>query len=161
MGKSVTLDLKGGNRLQAYLAGIASRLSHGGAVNVGFLEKSKYPINAETGAGGLSVAQVAFWNEFGTETAPPRPFFRRMVAEKSKGWGVLMGAAAKATGYRTQETLNMVGGVIRDELRQSINTLKDPPLAESTIRRKGSDKPLVESGWMQKSASFEVVELNK
>jgi hypothetical protein len=151
---SVSLTIAGGDNLAAKLAQIAGKLGAGGSVNVGFLAGAPYP--AKPGEPSLNVATVAFWNEFGTSNAPPRPFFRRMIAAKSPNWGKLVGAAVKKADYDVPQTLGIVGEVIKGELRQSIVDLVSPPLAPYTIKKKGHDKPLIETSLMLNSVDSEV-----
>lgn len=127
----------------------------GDTLKVGFLEGSTYP-------DGTPVAAVAFWNEFGTTSAgedkqPPRPFFRTMVAEKSPTWPAQMGQLAKVTGYDGPRVLALMGEQIEGDLKESINKFTDPPLAPSTIKAKGFDKPLIETSNMVNSTGYEVV----
>src|SRR5690348_14910432 len=88
----------GGNRLKAHLAGLAEKLGDGKVLRVGFLEGETYP-------DGTNVAQVAFWNEYGTVKSPPRPFFRQMIAAKSPGWGAALAKNLTATDYNTELAL--------------------------------------------------------
>lgn len=145
----LSLTLSGGGALEKKLAEIAGRLSNGGKVKVGFLEGATYP-------DGTSVATVAFFNEFGTSRAPPRPFFRRMIAAKSPSWGASMAEAAKASGYDSARTLAIMGEGIKDQLVRSIVELTSPPLAPSTVSRKGFDKPLIDTGVMQRAPAYVV-----
>lgn len=161
------ISISGGEKLKAHLAKIASQLSSGGVVKVGFLKGATYPADIDDRktvkgkhrkrVAGLSVAQVAFWNEFGTSRAPPRPFFRNMIAEKSPQWGDQMGAVAKANDYDSQATLQLMGEGIKDQLVTSINEFKSPPLAPSTIERKGFSKPLIDTAVMIRAVDYEVV----
>lgn len=150
------LSITGGDRLRRKLEQLAGKLGRGGLVNVGFLESASYPVNAENGAGGLSVAQVAYWNEFGTTRAPPRPFFRRMIAADSPEWGSTLGKAAKASGFDSKRTLELMGASIQGQLVKSIVDFTTPALSPKTIRRKGFDKPLIDTGVMQRAVDFEV-----
>lgn len=131
-----------GAKLSAHIAGIAEKLAKGKTLRVGFLETAKYP-------DGTNVAQVAFWNEYGTKNAPPRPFFRTLIAEKSSGWGRNLGHALTATGYDTTQSLLTVGGHINDQLTNSIRNFSTPGNAPSTIAKKGFDKPLLNTGFME------------
>lgn len=142
--------VSGGDKLGAALAAIADRMK--GDVKVGFLEGATYPDT------GLSVAQVAFWNEFGTSRSPSRPFFRHMIAEQSPGWGVMAGKAAKFYQYNGTQVLQLMGEKISEQLQQSIVGWKEPPNAQSTIENKGFDKPLIHTGHMQNSIGYEVSE---
>lgn len=145
--------IKGGasDKLQRALGEIGRKLGSGAKVRVGFLEGATYP-------DGKPVALVAAWNEFGTGTAPPRPFFRNMIAAKKDEWPKGIATQLKATDYDVQLTLDRAGFAVAGQLRQSIVDLVDPPLAPSTIARKGFDKPLIDQGIMLAAVDHEVVE---
>lgn len=143
--------LSAGGGLEAALDKIASALKEGGTVRVGFLEGATYP-------DGTSVPMVAAINEFGAPSRkqPPRPFFRRMITAKSKEWPAAVEANLKATNYDAARTLILVGEGIVGQLRQSIVDLTEPPLAASTIKAKGFDKPLIWHSVMLNSVDYEV-----
>lgn len=140
--------MEGGEKLAKRLAEIASRMS--GSVNVGFMEGATYPDS------GIPVAQVAFWNEFGTTTIPPRPFFRTMIARESKGWSVLVHRAAKHYDYNGETVLKFMGVKIAEQLQQSIVGWQSPANAPYTVKKKGFNKPLIHTAHMQNSVDFEV-----
>lgn len=147
-----------GGGVEAKLARMARGLKRGAVVRVGFLEGATYP-------DGTSVPMVAAINEFGRIVRSkdgdyyqlPRPFFRNMVREKSPEWPAGVQAALEDTDYDATVALTRVGEVVAGQLRESITTLTDPPLAPSTIRAKGGvTKPLVNTGHMLASVSYEV-----
>lgn len=140
--------LSGGKKLEEALAKISAKMS--GSLRVGFLEGATYP---ET---GIPVAQVAFWNEYGTTNAPSRPFFRRMIEEQSSGWAVLLAKAAEHYEYNGSMVLKFMGEKIGEDLQSSITGWQDPPNAESTVRMKGFNKPLVHTNHMHNSVGYEV-----
>jgi hypothetical protein len=148
-GEDVVAEIKGGAKFEAAMYEIASKLADGQSLQVGFLEGATYP-------DGKSVAFVAAMNEFGHGTSPPRPFFRNMVRDKSPEWPKGIATQLKATNYDVNLTLNRVGEAIRGQLVQSINDLTEPPLAPSTIKRKGFDKPLIDKGIMVNSPAYRV-----
>lgn len=139
----------GGKKLSLALQAIEHKITNAGVLRMGFLEGSKDPT-------GMSNAQKAFWNEFGTVRAPARPAFRTMIARKSKEWGAKLSKAVVATNYDGQRALALLGQSMRDDLENSIAQWATPPNAPSTIRRKGFDKPLVDKGDMQRAPDFEV-----
>jgi hypothetical protein len=145
----------GGKKLDLALRSIEQKITRGGVLRVGFLEKSRYP--AGKNGKPLHVAQVAFWNEFGTTHAPPRPFFRTTIQRKSKDWGDRVSKAVVATNYDGEAALRLVGQSMRDDIENSIAQWSSPPNAPSTIAKKGFDKPLVDKGIMQRAVDFEVV----
>lgn len=151
----VTGSLEGGTKLNKYLRTLAVRLGEGGEASIGFLEGKTYP----TEDGGLPVAQVALWQEFGTQgkhPIPPRTFFRNMIDEQSPTWARKLGQAARYSGYRARVTLEIVAADINGHLKESIKLLEDPPLSSYTVAKKGFAKPLIETGTMLDSTSWVV-----
>lgn len=146
-----TVDLKGGEALARKLKELADKLGDGGTLRVGFIEGASYP-------DGTPVALVAAANEFGRpdHNQPPRPFFRGMIAEKSKSWSKALGALARNNDYDIDRTLGQMGDGIKGQLQASIQKLDSPPLAPSTVKRKGFAKPLVDTGHMLNSVDYEV-----
>jgi hypothetical protein len=135
--------------VEGYLRELARKFTGRPILKVGFLEGATYP-------DGKSVAMVASFNEFGTRNMPPRPFFRRMIADKSHEWGPAAANLLKSTNYDVDKTLMLVGEGIKGQLQQSINDLVSPPLAQSTIDRKGFSKPLIDTSVMINSVDYEV-----
>ena len=140
--------LQGADGVAKVLEEIARRMG-GGEVAVGFMDGATYP-------DGTPVAAVAYWNEFGKEGQPPRPFFRQMIAAESPAWPKKMAALAKATGYDGDKVLALMGEDIKGALQQSINDFQTPGLAPSTIAEKGFSKPLIDTSHMLNSIAYEV-----
>lgn len=160
--------------LKSKLADIAAKAGNG-HVLVGFMGGATYP-------NGTPVASVAFWNEFGTKGrapkgiaphaeavaegerrepqlrggSPPRPFFRNMIAAKSPEWADHLKQAFAAANGDGARALGLMGEEIQGDVEQSINELTVPPLAPSTIRRKGFAKPLIDTSLMVKSVTYKV-----
>lgn len=134
--------------LEKALKGIADKMS--GSVEVGFLDGATYP-------DGTPVAAVAYWNEYGS-SGPPRPFFRQMIETEKPTWGPKLAAAYKHTGGDGRAALALMGEDIDGALKQSINDFTTPGLAESTIERKGFDKPLIDTAVMLNSTGSKVVD---
>jgi hypothetical protein len=104
----------------------------------------------------LHVAQVAFWNEFGTSTAPARPFFRGMVSKDSPEWGEHLGNYLTSSEFDAQHSLSLMGVEIRDALSDSI-TEWPADNSELTQHIKGFDKGLTDYSVMIRSTDFEVM----
>lgn len=138
-----------GDGLEKALKEIAEKCN--GSVEVGFLDGATYP-------DGTPVAAVAFWNEYGTESAPPRPFFRQMIETEKDTWGPKLAAAYKHTKGDGRAALALVGEDIDGALKQSINDFTTPALAPSTIASKGFDKPLIDTAVMINSTGSKVVD---
>lgn len=144
-------DIKGGEKFEAVLTEMARRFGTGKAVRVGFLEGAKYD-------DGTSVAMVAAIQNYGAPSRgiPPRPFFSNMIAEKSPEWPDAIAGLLKTNDYDAVLTLTQVGEAIAGQLKDSINNGSYAPLKQSTIDRKGFDKPLIDTGHMINSIDYEV-----
>lgn len=123
--------ISGGDKLAARLAELAQRVSKPGTLEVGFLEGATYPAGPD--GEPTSVATIAAYQEFGTKSIPPRPFFRTMVAEKSPKWGDAIGKLLNANDFDATKTLELVGEGIKGQLRQSIIDMNSPPLSPVTL----------------------------
>ena len=140
--------LQGADGVAKVLEEIAKRMG-GGEVAVGFMDGATYP-------DGTPVAAVAYWNEFGKEGQPPRPFFRQMIAAESPTWPKKMAGLAKATDYDGDKVLALMGEDVKGALQQSINDFTTPGLSPSTIEEKGFSKPLIDTSHMLNSIAYEV-----
>ena len=116
-------------------------------LRVGFVEEATYP-------DGTPVAQVAFWNEYGTETAPSRPFFRKTIRDNQSGWVNRIGGLVKSN--NADKALALLGEHISGQIVQTITTFAEPPNATSTIKKKGFDAPLRDTMQMARSVGYEV-----
>lgn len=144
-------SFSGGEALERRLAELAESLGDAKTLRVGFLEGATYP-------DGESVAMVAAANEFGDPgmNRPPRPFFRRMIEEKSPQWGDDIGKIAVAVKYDASMLFPLMGERIKEQLQASIREFTDPALAPSTVAKKGFDKPLIETSHMLNSVDYDV-----
>jgi len=143
--------ISGGKKLEAALAKISRGVSQPATLRVGFLAGATYP-------NGTPVAMIAAIQDFGAPSRgiPPRPFFRNMVKAKSKEWPKAIADLLKANDYDAVKTLETTGEAIGGQLRQSIIDTNSPPLAPSTIKRKGFAKPLIDTSVMINSIGHEV-----
>ncbi len=140
---------RSGIGLGNYLKKLAPE-STGAHVKVGVLENSKYP-------DGTPVPLVAFWNEYGTRTAPPRPFFRDTIEQNKKAWSD-MTMRGIARGLPVTEILGLVGLQMQTDVQTAIMTFSDPENTESTVARKGTQSPLRRTMLLYDSIKSEVVE---
>lgn len=143
--------LHGGDKVENYLKRLAEKLAKPRTLQVGFLENATYP-------NGTKVALVATIQDFGAPAAgiPPRPFFRNFIKQNKGGWPLLIASALKARDNDVDSALQLVGEIMRGQVQQSIIDTNSPPLAQSTIDRKGFDKPLIDTSHMINSVAFQV-----
>lgn len=91
-------------------------------------------------------------------TIPARPFFRPMIADGEKHWGSDLGKVLVSTKYNVEKSLKQMGEQMQGELVAKIDAVVSPPLKPETVRRKGFDKPLVDTGDMRRAVNFELEE---
>ena len=131
-------------------------------VKVGFFSNARY-------TNGDYVAMVAATNEYGSiaNNIPPRPFMRpahdknKEVFAKAIASAVRNAKDGKAT---FRQGMGLFGEVAVGEVKQAIRDVTSPRLAKATIEARkarhskgiASDKPLVDSGIMLQSVSYEV-----
>jgi len=103
------------------------------------------------------LCDIALWNELGTSTIPSRPFMRD-AADKHKDQVMTFleqQFAMLATGQTNAEGMMKSIGVYLVRLVQAeIRDGDFEPNAPSTIKRKGSDHPLIDTGTMRQSVNY-------
>lgn len=120
--------LTGGDKLKAKLREIAKRIEGKHELRVGFLEGATYPDES-----GTPVATVAWWLNYGTKTAPPRPFFTNMVKVKSDKWGNALARILADNDYDVDKSLAIMGFGIGAQLQSALIELDAPALSPITL----------------------------
>lgn len=123
-------------------------------LEVGFFEGQQ----RKSGNKSIPQAQIAYWNEYGTDDGniPPRPFMRKAVDTKSKKWLEFLKKELVLNKLDIKPAINKLGIIMEGDIVQEITDLQTPPNAESTIKAKGSSKPLVDTGIMRQSVKHKV-----
>lgn len=105
---------------------------------------------------GTDICDIAAWNELGTEHIPSRPFLRKSVDENEGKINQFLQAEARslASGKTAETLLNEIGNFQKSLVQEKITEGSFTPNAESTIRRKGSSKPLIDTGRMRQSVNY-------
>lgn len=154
----------GGSRIKA-----AKSMPKKLGVLVGVLRGTGEHPNAK---GGQTIAEIAWWNEFGTDRGiPERPFLRTAVRGHSYYRTEMKDATAYAVkalvlglpGYDVK--LRLVGMAAARDVQSSIVTGPWTPNAESTIRKKSRGlkvesgewlkaKPLIDTGALRASITW-------
>lgn len=111
--------------------------------------------------GGASLADVAAFAEFGTSRAPRRSWLLDGIVEHERDIEEaarrLARRVLKSRGSFSQRQANEVlGEMIVAMLKRRIVAHIPPPLAQSTIERKGHDTPLVDTAQLIQSIRSEV-----
>lgn len=94
-------------------------------------------------------------HQFGTETIPARPWLDRGVLSASEKL-TKHAANALKNGELPRRVSEQLGGIAAGAVQQYVIDLKEPPNAPSTIRQKKSANPLVDTGALVRSISYEV-----
>ena len=149
----------------------------------------KAGILADSGAhresDGLTVVNIAVFNEFGTDTIPERPFMRTSAEiikpEFNKLCVFLLGRLIDGS-LSVDNALDRLGLLAQKTIKKTIVDFDDPPNAPSTIYRKARkagrkkinaafnrsinygyevmalyDNPLIDTGQMKESVTYEKV----
>ena len=105
---------------------------------------------------GTDVVDVAAYNELGTSRIPSRPFIRDSVDKhRDKISSVCKSQVRRlVTGATTEDCLKKIGVFGVSLIQEEITKGSFVPNAESTIRKKGSSKPLIDTGIMQQSVIY-------
>lgn len=125
-------------------------------VRVGFQQGAA--MDDETGE---DICNIAAWNELGTSTTPSRPFMRDSVDNHAEQINAFLKKqiALLAKGATTAEqVLKAIGVYQKGLVQKEIVDGTFEPNAPSTIKRKGSDKPLIDTGKMRQSVNYVIEE---
>lgn len=104
-----------------------------------------------------TVAQYAFYNEFGTEKIPQRSFMRTAFDENlSKVESAIESEYQKVlSGSMSADVmLGRIGLLMTNFVQRKIRSIFSPPNSPITIARKKSSKPLIDTGRMINSVRF-------
>ncbi|HEI8864194.1 TPA: hypothetical protein ACWLTD_003268 [Morganella morganii] len=111
---------------------------------------------------GLSNATIAAAHEFGVPGhIPERSFLRSTVGEnKDKATGLLIRElkADISQGDFSGRAFGIVGEKLSGEVKRKIQAGINPELDPKTVARKGSSKPLIDTGNLLQSITYEVRE---
>lgn len=144
------------NGYRALMASAAAA-GKGGSLSVGILEKDASQA-AEGAKGGITLGDVATWNEFGMGV-PERSFIRGWFDETSDAnrktftqlWQrVLKGQLTPARAFE------LLGLRFQGDVQKRIVAGIAPPNSPRTIALKGSSTPLVDTGQLKSAISYQV-----
>ena len=110
---------------------------------------------------GVDMCDIAMWNELGTQgehPIPSRPFLRQTIDNNE---GQIRNfcqdqAAQISQGGSAEDCLKRIGVYMKGLVQQTILDGDFVPNAPSTIRRKGSDSPLIDTGQLRQSVNYHV-----
>lgn len=154
MGRVIVDDAKW-RKLVAHVAEVATQVAKVGVLQDGSVDE-----------GGMSMVELAAIHEFGAPGAniPERSFIRSTFAAKQRQAASMAERLAKAIvlkGMPVRQALGLMGAWGAAEVKRTITTGDGvpPPLKPATIARKGSTRPLVDTGRLLASITWEVGEV--
>ena len=128
---------------------LIEQLKAGGekAVYVGF--PAEFNENIE-GSDNFNLASLAAVLEFGNERIPSRPFLRQTLAENQEKYTALFVKLFKS-GISIDQIYEQIALIAQGDVQQNIVNGKWTANAPSTIKRKKSSKPLIDTGKLRQS----------
>lgn len=107
---------------------------------------------------GTSIAEIAAYNELGSSDTPARPFMKQSFENHEDELRAACERvnAAIASGKSVEQALDALGVAIKGLVQTEIVDGDFTENAPSTIKKKGSDKPLIDTGTMRQSVNYVV-----
>lgn len=151
MASRITDKDKGYKRLLARMSSSGKpRLTVGVHEDDGFAEHGD----------GLTVADVAAINEFGLGDTPERSFLRSTVDENEAKYREFERRIGKAVILNklqsAEQGYEQLGALVVGDVQRKISSGVPPENAPSTVARKGSSTPLIDTGQMRSSVTSRV-----
>lgn len=111
----------------------------------------------------IAMAELAAVHEFGAPSVgiPERPFMRVSLQKNRPAYVALNRQNIKKILQKQMDirtALGRLGELAKGDMQKEIAQGSFAPLKPSTIRRKGSSRPLVDSGQMRQSIAWEIDE---
>lgn len=109
---------------------------------------------------GTDLVDIAAFNELGTSTSPARPFMKQNFENHEKELQAACNVVNKtiSTGGTAEQALDKLGVFSKGLVQQEIVDGEFEPNKPSTIKKKGSDRPLIDTGNMRQSVQYVVRE---
>lgn len=130
--------------------------------NLHTIDKAKvkigYPANKNKYDDGVDVAEIAISNNFGTDKIPARPFFTQAFDENKAALNSLIFKLyKKITSFNSEvsKSLDILGLFMVGKIQAKIVSLRTPPNSPLTIELKKSSNPLIDTGHMRQSTTYE------
>jgi hypothetical protein len=105
---------------------------------------------------GTDLCDVAMYNEFGTSTIPPRPFMEQGI---NNHMNLIQQAMNRAfmnvdAGGDAETGLDWIGLAGKRAIQEEMVSGNFVPNAPSTIKKKGSSQPTIDTGHMRQNVQY-------
>lgn len=111
-----------------------------------------------TNENGADLCEIAVYNELGTEFIPPRPFIRQTADNNEEQILSFMEVEADrvANGGSAEDCLKRIGVMSKGLMQETIKDGDFAPNAFTTVKNKGSSKPLIDTGAMRQGVNYQI-----
>jgi len=156
MWDMIKTTVKGADKAAAALRKAIEGFVTEKAVTIGIHEDETARNDPDSGITNASLGAV---HEFGSDAVniPARPWLYPGVASGNVEYLKIIEQGLK-DGDTLEEILQTIGVVAVSKAQQYITELKTPANAASTITRKGSSNPLIDTGVLRSSINMKIVE---
>lgn len=106
---------------------------------------------------GTDMCDIAAWNELGTSNGiPSRPFLRDSVDKHKTELNAYLEDQVELMkrGVSAEQVLKNIGQYQKGRVQEEITDGSFEPNAKSTVRKKHSDHPLIDTGHMRQSVNY-------
>lgn len=109
---------------------------------------------------GVDMVDIAMFNELGTVRIPSRPFLRDSVDAHTDEINAFLQSMRSqlVRGSSAEQILKKIGVFQKGLIQEEIVNGDFVPNSPETIKRKGSDKPLIDTGRMRQSINYVIQE---
>ena len=103
-------------------------------------------------------ATKAAINEYGTSKIPQRPFMRTAVSRHGKSWGEKSAKSVQSVikGMPISQVTELVGMQMKADISSTLTNGPWTPNSVVTIAKKGSSRPLIDTGELRASITYKV-----
>lgn len=105
-----------------------------------------------TNDGDLTMAQLGAVLHFGTQTIPARPWLDVGVKSGTQDYLEVI----QNHSDDIDNALEIIGQIAVGKVQQYMTDLRDPANAPSTIAKKGSSNPLIDTGALRQSVTYSI-----
>jgi hypothetical protein len=131
--------------------------------NIQQLQRQGVKVGLRSTAGshnGVLIVDYAVFNEFGTSKIPARPFMRRTADQSRQFLAPFVSALTQRmiqNNLSVSQVMNQLGLFYQDKIRNTIRSSPTwaVPNAPSTIKKKGSSVPLIDTGAMLGAVDYQ------
>ena len=110
---------------------------------------------SQRSGGEINNATLGAVHEFGTNNIPARPWLNPGVASGNAEYLNII-ERVLSDGEQLDVALERIGVVAVGKVQKYMRDLRTPPNAPSTIKRKGSSNPLIDTGVLRQSVTYKV-----